>query len=118
MTDIFRKFDTLNILIIGDVMMDSYLWGAVERISPEAPVPVVSVRKRENRLGGAANVALNVQSLGAKPIICSVIGNDAEGITFLQLLKEHDLAAEGMISVADRPPAVRARVSGQNQQML
>jgi rfaE bifunctional protein kinase chain/domain len=118
MTEIFRKFDNLNILIIGDVMMDSYLWGAVERISPEAPVPVVSVRKRENRLGGAANVALNVQSLGAKPIICSVIGNDAEGITFLQLLKEHNLSSQGMITVKERPTTVKTRVIGQNQQML
>jgi len=118
MTDIFRKFDTLNILIIGDVMMDSYLWGAVERISPEAPVPVVSVRKRENRLGGAANVALNVQSLGAKPIICSVIGDDAEGTTFLHLLEEHILSSEGMITVKERPTTVKTRVIGQNQQML
>src|SRR5690349_752881 len=118
MTEIFRKFDTLNILIIGDVMMDSYLWGAVERISPEAPVPVVSVRKRENRLGGAANVALNIQSLGAKPIICSVIGDDAEGITFLQMLKEHNLSFQGMITVKGRPTTVKTRVIGQNQQML
>lgn len=118
MTDIFRKFDTLNILIIGDVMMDSYLWGAVERISPEAPVPIVSVKKRENRLGGAANVALNVQSLGATPIICSVIGTDAEGIAFLHLLEEHNLSSQGMISVQERPTTVKTRVIGQNQQML
>lgn len=118
MTDIFRKFNTLNILIIGDVMMDSYLWGAVERISPEAPVPVVSVKKRENRLGGAANVALNIQSLGATPIICSVIGSDAEGAAFLQLLKEHKLSAEGMITTEERPTTVKTRVIGQNQQML
>ncbi|WP_407430708.1 bifunctional heptose 7-phosphate kinase/heptose 1-phosphate adenyltransferase [Arcticibacter sp.] len=118
MTDIFRKFNTLNILIIGDVMMDSYLWGAVERISPEAPVPVVSVRKRENRLGGAANVALNIQSLGSKPIICSVIGKDAEGLAFLHLLEEHDLSAEGIITAPGRPTTVKTRVIGQNQQML
>lgn len=118
MTDTFRKFETLNILIIGDVMMDSYLWGAVERISPEAPVPVVSVKKRENRLGGAANVALNIQSLGAIPIICSVIGNDAEGRTFLNLLQEHRLSAVGVITTEGRPTTVKTRVIGQNQQML
>lgn len=99
-------------------MMDSYLWGNVERISPEAPVPVVSVHKRENRLGGAANVALNIQSLGATPFICSVIGNDMEGAAFLQLLKDQELSAEGIISLNDRPTTVKTRVIGQNQQML
>ena len=61
--DIFEKFNSLKALVIGDVMVDSYLWGNVERISPEAPVPIVNVNKRENRLGGAANVALNLQAL-------------------------------------------------------
>ena len=65
MTNIFEKFNSLNVLIIGDVMIDSYIWGKVERISPEAPVPVVRVTKKENRLGGAANVALNIQALGS-----------------------------------------------------
>ena len=98
--------------------MDSYLWGSVDRISPEAPVPVVSVHKRENRLGGAANVALNVQSLGATPLICSVIGDDMEGAAFLRLLEDHELSAEGIISLNDRPTTVKTRVIGQNQQML
>ncbi len=69
-------------------MIDSYYFGKVDRISPEAPVPIVSVQKRENRLGGAANVALNVQALGANPILCAVIGNDDDGILFNELLKE------------------------------
>ena len=77
MTDIFEKFNSLNVLIIGDVMIDSYIWGKVDRISPEAPVPVVRVTKKENRLGGAANVALNIQALGASPYICAVIGDDS-----------------------------------------
>ena len=81
--NLFDKFKKLNILVIGDVMLDSYMWGKVERISPEAPVPIVSVLKRENRLGGAANVAVNVQALGAKPIICSIIGNDQRGKDFI-----------------------------------
>ena len=83
MTNIFEKFNSLNVLIIGDVMIDSYIWGKVERISPEAPVPVVRVTKKENRLGGAANVALNIQSLGACPYICAVIGEDSDGENFL-----------------------------------
>ena len=76
---IFEDFNSLNVLIIGDVMLDSYIWGAVERISPEAPVPIVNVKKKDFRLGGAANVALNIASLGAKPILCALIGNDEEG---------------------------------------
>ena len=72
MVNFFKQIEHKNILVIGDVMIDAYLWGEVNRISPEAPVPIVSVSKRENRLGGAANVALNLKSLGANPIICSV----------------------------------------------
>ena len=85
--EIFRSFSNLNVLIIGDVMIDSYMWGKVNRISPEAPVPIISVNKKEKRLGGAANVALNIQAMGANPILCSVIGIDLEGQSFLDLLK-------------------------------
>ena len=66
---VFKSFNQFNILIIGDVMIDSYMWGKVNRISPEAPVPIIMSTKQENRLGGAANVALNVQALGANPIL-------------------------------------------------
>ncbi len=118
MKDFFNRFDGLNILIIGDVMMDSYLWGSVERISPEAPVPVISVKKKENRLGGAANVALNVQSLGATPLICSVIGTDSEGDSFLQLMEAQGLSSDGLIRLNSRPTTVKTRVIGHNQQML
>ena len=74
--NLFEQFNHLNVLIIGDVMIDAYYFGKVERISPEAPVPIVAVEKRENRLGGAANVALNVQAMGGTPILCTAIGND------------------------------------------
>jgi bifunctional ADP-heptose synthase (sugar kinase/adenylyltransferase) len=94
MTDIFQKFNALNIMIIGDVMMDSYIWGKVERVSPEAPVPVVKVSNTENRLGGAANVALNVQSLGAKPFICAIIGEDKAGEEFLSILRNQNLSEQ------------------------
>jgi len=80
---LFSGFNNLSALIIGDVMVDAYLWGKVERISPEAPVPIVSVNKRENRLGGAANVGLNIRSLGATAYLCAVIGNDQKGNEFL-----------------------------------
>ncbi|MDL5045461.1 PfkB family carbohydrate kinase [Oscillatoria amoena NRMC-F 0135] len=76
---LFEDFNRLKVLIVGDVMIDAYIVGKVERISPEAPVPVVSVTGKEQRLGGAANVALNVKALGAQPYICSVIGDDEGG---------------------------------------
>lgn len=118
MRQVFQKFSNLNILIIGDVMMDTYLWGKVDRISPEAPVPIVSVTKKENRLGGAANVALNIQSLGATPIICSVIGDDQEGTEFLKLLDKQKLSREGIIIIPGRPTTVKTRVIGHNQQIV
>lgn len=88
---IFENFNTLTALVIGDVMIDSYLWGKVERISPEAPVPIVSLENRENQLGGAANVALNIKSLGAKTIMCSVVGNDKESETLINMLNSRTL---------------------------
>ena len=87
----FNDFSSKKILIIGDVMVDTYVTGSVTRISPESPVPVVKFSSRESRLGGAANVALNVKALGADPIICSVIGDDEEATTFHRLLKEKGL---------------------------
>ena len=118
MINLLKEFNKLNILIIGDVMMDTYLWGKVDRISPEAPVPVVSVTKKENRLGGAANVALNIQALGANPIICSVIGDDNEGTEFLNLLKKQTLSSEGIIRESNRPTTVKTRIIGHNQQIV
>jgi rfaE bifunctional protein kinase chain/domain len=116
--EIFRSFGDLNVLIIGDVMIDSYLWGKVNRISPEAPVPIVAVEKKERRLGGAANVALNVQALGANPILCSVIGVDYEGLAFLDLLKSQKLSQKGILKCRDRITTVKTRVIGNNAQLL
>lgn len=116
--EIFKYFNNLNVLIIGDVMIDSYLWGKVSRISPEAPVPIVAVEKKERRLGGAANVALNVQALGANPILCSVIGVDYEGQAFLDLLKNQKLSQKGILKSRDRITTVKTRVMGNNAQLL
>jgi rfaE bifunctional protein kinase chain/domain len=99
-------------------MIDAYLWGKVDRISPEAPVPVVVVNKRESRLGGAANVALNVQALGATPVLCSVIGNDAKGIEFVNLLKDNNISDLGIIKSDKRPTTTKFRIFGNNAQML
>ncbi len=117
MINIFEKFNSLNVLIIGDVMIDSYIWGKVERISPEAPVPVVRVTKKENRLGGAANVALNIQSLGASPYICAVIGDDSDGENFLSLLKAQGLSNEGLIKIKTRPTTVKTRIIAHSKQI-
>ncbi|WP_317900157.1 bifunctional heptose 7-phosphate kinase/heptose 1-phosphate adenyltransferase [Aurantibacillus circumpalustris] len=116
--DIFKSFNNLNVLIIGDVMIDSYLWGKVSRISPEAPVPIVAVAKKERRLGGAANVALNIQALGANPILCSVIGVDYEGQAFMDLLKNQKLSQKGILKSRDRVTTVKTRVIGNNTQLL
>ncbi|MDO8999320.1 MAG: bifunctional ADP-heptose synthase [Bacteroidota bacterium] len=116
--EIFKSFNNLNVLIIGDVMIDSYLWGKVNRISPEAPVPIVAVTKKERRLGGAANVALNIQALGANPILCSVIGVDYEGQAFLDLLKTQKLSQKGILKCRDRITTVKTRVIGNNSQLL
>jgi rfaE bifunctional protein kinase chain/domain len=116
--DVFNSFGNLKVLIIGDVMLDSYLWGKVERISPEAPVPVVHVHKRDKRLGGAANVALNVQSLGAIPVLCSVIGNDSEGNNFMSLLEQSNLSQQGIIRSLSRITTIKHRVMSGAHHML
>lgn len=115
---VFEAFDTLRVLVIGDVMLDSYVWGKVERISPEAPVPVVNVQKREYRLGGAGNVLLNVQSLGAEAIICSVIGTDAPGDLLENSLKEKGLNCEGLIRSDDRITTIKERIIAGSQQVV
>lgn len=114
----FKSLTTIKVLVIGDVMIDSYLCGFVERISPEAPVPVVALKKRENMLGGAANVALNIESLGAKAILCSVIGKDKQGDEFISLLMEKNLTTEGILRSEDRITTTKFRIIGNKVQML
>jgi len=106
------------VLVIGDVMVDSYVWGKVTRISPEAPVPVVAVHKKENRLGGAANVALNVQAMGAAPILCSIVGKDDGGELFIELLKNQKLSSQGILKSAKRATTLKTRVIGNNHQLI
>jgi len=115
---IFQQFEKQKVLIIGDVMIDSYIFGQVDRISPEAPVPIVAVSKRTHRLGGAANVALNINAVGAKAILCSVIGQDEKAQTFLQLLEKRGLSSKGIIQSADRITTTKFRIIGNSSQML
>lgn len=117
-TDFFEKIATERVMIIGDVMVDSYLWGNVTRLSPEAPVPVVSVTKREQRLGGAANVALNINALGAMPIICSVLGNDDSGKVFQKIMYTQNMDRRGIVVSDNRMTTVKSRVIGNNTQIV
>jgi D-glycero-beta-D-manno-heptose-7-phosphate kinase len=115
---IFEGMDGLRIVVVGDVMLDNYWWGHVDRISPEAPVPIVAINSRESRLGGAANVALNCRALGAHVTLASVIGNDAEGDTLLSLAANAGIDASLIMKSNKRPTTTKVRILSRNQQML
>jgi rfaE bifunctional protein kinase chain/domain len=116
--DLFDQFSTKRVLVIGDVMVDAYLMGKVNRMSPEAPVPVVDLFEKDERIGGAGNVALNLAALGASPIICSVIGADSEGERLIQLFKDSNISTDGMYASSNRRTTVKTRVLSNNQQLL
>jgi len=115
---LFKGFSDLKAGVIGDVMLDTYWWGNVERISPEAPVPVVALKKKDHRLGGAANVALNVKALGAKVSIFSVIGSDDEGTVLEKLFREEGISTEYLLKSSKRITTNKSRIISRNQQML
>jgi len=117
-TDLYSKFSNYKVLVIGDVMIDSYLIGKVDRISPEAPVPVVALKQRHNMLGGAANVALNVKAMGAEAILCSVIGNDSQGNELINLMQKAGLNTEGIIRSSNRITTTKYRIISNHTQML
>ena len=117
-TKLFSEFNNKRVLIIGDAMIDVYMWGEINRMSPEAPVPVVEVNKHENRLGGAANVALNLKALGATPLLCSVIGNDDRGILFKELMHESDLLSNGILIENGRKTTTKTRVISDEKQQI
>lgn len=114
---LFERMQQLHVVVVGDVMLDNYWWGEVERISPEAPVPVVTLRRRESRLGGAANVALNCRSLGAKVSLASVIGDDNEGRLLTQLSQDAGIDTS-LLYACKRPTTTKTRVISRNQQMM
>lgn len=117
--DAFHKIEGQHVIIIGDVMIDRYLTGSVSRISPEAPVPVVLQQSIRDHLGGAANVALNVQALGGVPLLCGLVGCDPDGDHFLnRLLPAQGIQTSGMIASGQRRTTVKTRILGNNQQML
>ncbi len=115
---ILRGFSQLRVLVVGDVMLDEYLWGDVERVSPEAPVPVVHVTRESTALGGAGNVVRNVIAMGAECLFCGVVGNDAAGDTIVDLLKDLGVDPSGLVRVDDRPTTRKTRIEARSQQML
>ncbi|MCR9287090.1 MAG: bifunctional ADP-heptose synthase [Bacteroidetes bacterium] len=116
--NIFDAFNSVKVLVIGDVMIDRYLIGNVTRISPEAPVPIIDSLEEEERLGGAANVALNISALGAKPILCSVIGHDKSGVRYLEIMQENGLETAGIIQSRRRITTSKTRVIAGGQHLL
>lgn len=115
---LFGSFASLRVGVIGDVMLDSYLWGSVERISPEAPVPVVSISRKDHRIGGAGNVALNCRSLGAAVTIFSVVGDDEDAGVLGGLLASNAINTGGLIRSAGRITTNKTRIISRNQQMM
>lgn len=111
------NFSKVKVLVIGDVMIDKYLWGEVRRISPEAPVPVVNLKKQTAIAGGAANVAANIAGLGAVPFLIGLIGNDADGDCFGQILRKSNISDEYMIRGKSRQTIVKTRIMAHNQQI-
>lgn len=115
--DIFERIANLKVAVIGDVMIDSYIYGKVNRMSPEAPVPIVDVFKKENRLGGAANVALNIKALGATPYLISVLGDDGDGRKAEKLLNDAGISDAHILLSKDRETTVKTRILGNNRQI-
>jgi len=115
---LFSSFSNIKVAVVGDVMLDTYWWGKVDRISPEAPVPVVAVAEKEYRIGGAGNVALNVQSLGAKVSMISVVGNDDDGKTLSKLLQDKSIDTRYLVQSDTRITTNKIRIISRNQHMM
>jgi rfaE bifunctional protein kinase chain/domain len=116
--ELFKSFSSIHIGVIGDMMLDTYWWGNVERISPEAPVPVVTVERKEYRIGGAGNVALNLASLGTPVSVFSVIGDDKDGEILTGLLNEKKIDTGHLLTSGTRITTNKMRVISRNQQMM
>ena len=115
---LFNDFSKIKVAVIGDVMLDTYWWGKVDRISPEAPVPVVAVTKREQRIGGAGNVALNLVSLGAHVNVLTVLGKDDDGEQLTTLFNQNNIGAKYIVTSTDRITTNKIRIISRNQHMM
>ena len=116
--NILDCFSNTKVLVIGDVMLDRYMWGSVSRISPEAPVPVVKMDRTTLAAGGAANVAANVAGLGATPILVGLIGDDSESEEFVKVLEKTGVSAANLISISGRATTVKTRIIAHSQQIV
>ncbi len=116
--ELMRKFADQRVLVLGDVMLDQYVWGRVERISPEAPVPVLEAQTEESRLGGAANVALNIRSLGGTPLLVGVTGADNSAAQLQRLLEASGISSHGLVRDPDRSTTRKMRIGAVNQQIV
>ncbi|RYY85128.1 MAG: carbohydrate kinase, partial [Chitinophagaceae bacterium] len=116
--ELFSRFPSIKVGVVGDVMLDTYMWGHVERISPEAPVPVVSLDKKEFRIGGAGNVAYNLQALGAQSFVLSVTGDDEDALRLMQLFSGLGVNSAYSIRSRDRITTNKTRIISRNQQMM
>ena len=114
----FQKFNSLKIAVVGDVMVDVYIWGEVSRISPEAPVPIINLSKREDRIGGAANVALNLVALGIQAEIISVVGKDEAGEKLTNLFQKKNIKNDNVVYSKERITTIKTRVIGNSQHLL
>lgn len=112
------RFTQARVFVVGDIIMDEFLWGDVSRISPEAPVPVVNVNRETRMLGGAANVIRNMASLGARPVLCGVVGSDSAGEEILSALHRMRLRTDGVIRERERPTSIKTRVVAHQQQVV
>lgn len=115
---LFEQLSTIKVGVIGDVMLDSYMWGRVDRISPEAPVPIITLEKKEQRIGGAGNVALNIASFHATVSMLSVAGDDEDGKQLKQLLNEKTINTDFLLSSSKRITTNKTRIISRNQQMM
>jgi D-glycero-beta-D-manno-heptose-7-phosphate kinase len=118
MKELIQKITSKKAVVLGDMMLDSYQWGKVQRISPEAPVPVIEINKEEYRLGGAANVALNLSALGAEVYPIGIVGSDPNARIMRKLFKQHRLDSEGLVSEKDRKTTIKTRIGAANQQIV
>ena len=118
LTKLFKNMSRLHVVVVGDVMLDNYWWGDVERISPEAPVPVVRLKKREARMGGAANVAMNCKALGAKVTLASVVGNDHEGHILRDMAEQEGIDTGLLMLSSERITTTKTRVMSRSQHIL
>ena len=116
--EITSGFVDRNVLVVGDIMLDTYLWGDINRVSPEAPVPIVEVNKIEHNPGGAANVALNLATLGCQVSLIGLIGTDAEGTILKNLLDQHNIICTDLVVSESWPTTVKSRIIAHNQQVV